>query len=63
MSILVEQAKMSDETFEQTQIEQEDFECALMYFCQNDKEVKYEMQAYMMEVQWHQSAALATPPQ
>lgn len=49
--MMVEQAKMSDEAFNETQIEQEDFEKSVMYFCAKDPEVKMAMQAYMMEMQ------------
>jgi len=49
--MMVEQAKMSDEQFKKTGVEQHSFEDSLMYFCQSDQEVKMAMQMYMMEMQ------------
>lgn len=41
--MMVEQAKMSDESFAETGVEQEDFEKSVMYFCAKDPEVKLAM--------------------
>jgi len=49
--MMVEQAKMSDESFAEMGVEQEDFEKSVMYFCAKDPEVKMAMQTYMMEMQ------------
>ena len=49
--MMVEQAKMTDEQFKNTGVEQHEFEDSLMYFCQSDNEVKMAMQMYMMEMQ------------
>jgi len=49
--MMVEQAKMTDEQFKSTGVEQHEFEDSLMYFCQSDQEVKMAMQMYMMEMQ------------
>jgi len=52
VEMMVGQAKMADENFEESGgIEQEDFEASLMYFCSQDPEVKMAMQAYMMDMQ------------
>jgi len=52
VEMMVGQAKMADENFEESGgIEQEDFEASLMYFCSKDPEVKMAMQAYMMDMQ------------
>ena len=47
--MMVEQAKMSDEQFKKTGVENSDFEESLMYFCniEIDQEVKIAMQTYM----------------
>jgi len=51
VEMMAEQAKMSDDTFKETDIEQEDFECSVMFYCAKDPEVKMAMQQYMMEMQ------------
>ena len=51
VEMMCEQAKMSDEAFATTQVEQEDFEHAVMILCAKDPEVKMAMQQYMMEMQ------------
>ena len=49
--MMVEQAKMTDEQFKISKVEQHEFEDSLMYFCQSDQEVKMAMQMYMIEMQ------------
>lgn len=50
VTMMSEQAKMQDEMFFKTGLENEEFEEALMYYVQKDPEVQKKMQDYMMKM-------------
>ena len=51
MTMMVDQAKMQDEMFFKTGVENEEFEEALMFYMNKDPEVQKAMQAYMVKMQ------------
>ena len=51
MSMMVDQAKMQDEMFFKTGVENEEFEEALMFYMHKDPEVQKAMQNYMVKMQ------------
>ena len=51
LSMMVEQAKMQDEMFLKTGVENEEFEEALLYFVSKDEDVKRAMSQYMTKIQ------------
>jgi hypothetical protein len=50
IKMMVQQAKMQDELYEDTKVEHDIFEESLMVFMTTDKEVQQEMQQYMMKM-------------
>merc|ERR1719199_256696 len=50
ITMMVQQAKMQDELYEETQVEHDVFEESLMFFMTSDKDVQQEMQKYMMSM-------------
>ena len=50
VQMMSEQAKMQDEMYFKTNLENEEFEEALMYYVQKDPEVQKKMQDYMMKM-------------
>ena len=61
VTVMVDQAKMQDEMFFKTGVENEEFEEALIYFVQKDPEVQVAMQKYMMKMRSEMSKA-GMPP-
>lgn len=57
MSMMVDQAKMQDEMFFKTGVENEEFEEALMFFMNKDQEVQRAMQVYMQKMQTEMAKA------
>lgn len=51
LKFMVEQLKMHDQIFFDTEVENEDFEDSLMFFMRTDPTVQKEIQAYMMKMQ------------
>jgi hypothetical protein len=50
IKMMVQQAKMQDELYEDTKIEHVIFEESLMVFMSTDREVQEEIQQYMMKM-------------
>lgn len=50
IKMMVQQAKMQDDLYEDTKVEHDIFEESLMVFMTTDKEVQGEMQQYMMKM-------------
>ena len=50
LNMMVEQHKAQDACFIETGVENEEFEAALLHYCQSDREVAMEMQKFMAKM-------------
>jgi hypothetical protein len=58
LKMMVEQHRMQDACWAESGIENEEFEVALLHYCQSDREVAMAMQMYMQKMRMMQGGGM-----